>query len=370
MSKSVSLNINPLVLRWAREESGYTIPEAVNKLDVQEATYLEWEKTGSNIPFSVLKHLAGIYRRQIAVFFLPKTPPKTKKPTDYRNIRLLSAKLSSKTLLSIRRVDKFRDFLLELNGDAYYRDKYDWLSKYDSVFKNFPLFHEDTTLWLREIFNYSLDDQVNDGSPEDSYTNWRNAFENDLGIYTFQFSLPPSEIQGFCYSDNFPFCIAVNSKYPVSSRIFTLFHELGHILKKQSGLCIPDDIDDAESIEFECNSFAGRVLLPDHVMVSTIGKEEIYKRARKLKVSSEVYLRRLRSLDLVSNDEFFRILEEIRRSIKPSKGFGISTPLQKSLNSRGQALFNSVLDALNKNIISYSHASDILELKINHLIST
>ena len=87
-------------------------------------------------------------------------------------------------------------------------------------------------------------------------------------------------------------------------------------------------------------------------------------------MSSEVYLRRLRSLGSVSDDEFFRILEEIRRSVKPSKGFGILSPLQKSLNSRGQALFNSVLDALNKNIISYNHASDILEVKINHLIST
>lgn len=369
MSKSVSLNINPLVLRWAREESGCSILEAVNRLEVQETTYLEWEKTGNNISFGILRHLARIYKCQIAVFFLPNTPPKTKRPTDYRNRRLLGAKLSSKTLLSIRRVDKFRDFLLELNGDDYYRDRYNWLSKYDSGLSNFPLSHKDTTSWLRDIFNYSLDDQVNDGSLEASYTNWRNVFEDDLGIYTFQFGLPPSEIQGFCYSENFPFCIAVNSKYAVSSRIFTLFHELGHILKKQSGLCIPDDVDDAEAIEFECNSFAGRVLLPDYIMTSTLDKEEIYKRARKLKVSSEVYLRRLRSLDLVSNDEFFRILEEIRRSIKPSKGFGISTPLQKSLNSRGQALFNSVLDAVNKNIISYSRASDILELKINHLIN-
>ncbi len=370
MHHTVSLDINPSILRWAREESGYSISEVIHKLDIQKDIYIEWEKTGSSIPFNVLKNVAKIYKRQIAVFFLTNTPHKTKKPTDYRNTDLLGSKLSLKTLLAFRRVDKFRDFLLEYNSSEYYQDRYNWLLKYDSLFYNMSLSNEDSTLWLREILNYSLDNQINDDSIEISYNNWRNAFENNLGIYTFQFSLPPSEIQGFCYSDNFPFCIAVNNKYPVSSRIFTLFHELGHIIKRQSGLCIPNNINNTESIELECNSFAGKVLLPDNVIVPALNKDEIYKRARKLKVSSEVYLRRIKSLELISNDDFFRILEDIHRSIKPSRGFGFSTPLQKSMNSKGQALFNSVIDALNKNKISYSHASDILELKVNYLIKS
>jgi len=148
-----------------------------------------------------LEKFARVYKRQIAVFFLPYTPPKTKRPTDYRNIELVGTKLSVETLLAIRRTDKFRDFLLELNSNSYYKEKYSWLSAFDSKFKNYHLYQKDTTFWLRKIINYSFDDQINDSSLEDSYNNWRNSFENDLGIYTFQFSLPQSEIQGFCYSD-------------------------------------------------------------------------------------------------------------------------------------------------------------------------
>ena len=370
MTKIVELNINPKILQWAREESGYSVPEMAGKLGLQEELYLPWEKTGTGVPFTILRDIATTLKRQIAVFFLTQIPEKVKKPSDYRNLDIEGAKLSFQTLLAIRRTNKFRDVLLELNGSEYYVSKYGgWLADFDKELAKHPISEKNVTIWLRHILHYSLDDQVNDKNLEDSYLNWRNSFERDLSIHVFQFSMPQSEVQGFTYSDAYPYCIVVNGKYAVSSRIFTLFHELGHILKRQSGLCIPDNVENEQTVELECNLFAGRVLLPDDTMVRTTDKEEIYKHAKQLKVSSEVYLRRLKSLDLVSQDEFVTLLQEIRSSVKRSKGFGISTPLQKSLNSRGQALFNSVLDALNNNKISYGRASDILQVKINHILT-
>ena len=362
------IKINPDVLRWAREESSYSPSELADKLSVDKNQYQQWETTGIDIPFPILKDISKKTKRQIAVFFLPEAPKKLKKPSDFRNLVVSRQKLSFDSLLAFRRVAKFRELLTQLNGGQFYQDKYNWLTDFEAIVGNGSLINHRIFTLLRDTLDYSLEQQIQEKTIPDTYNKWRNYFEDRLGIYIFQFSMPPSEIQGFSYSDGYPYCIAINGKYPVTSRIFTLFHELGHIIKRQSGLCIPDKVTEDQTLEFECNSFAGAFLVPDNVVKVTSDKDEIFKRATRLKISSEVYLRRLKTLDLVSDDEFFSLLQEIRSSVK-TKGFGILTPIQKSLNSRGQTLFNSVLNALNTNKISYERASDILGLKISHIIN-
>ena len=363
------ISVNPDVLKWAREEDGYLASSIAQKLKVEEATYLQWEQTGNNIPFSVMKKIASTLKRQIAVFFLPHVPSKTKKPKDFRNLKLVSAQLSPSTHLAIRRAKKFQEVLLGLNGAEYYQKKYSWLAEYYGYFGDGALTRDEVTYWIRQKLQYSIDDQMRDKNIEKFYKNLRDAFEVELGINVFQLKMPAAEIQGFCYSDNVPYCIVVNSEYSTSSKIFTLFHELGHILKKQSGICLPDKVTEDEPFELEFNSFAGKTILPQTVVVPLHTKDEIYTYARKCKVSSEVYLRRQKSLGLVTTDEFFSLLDEIRSSVKPSRKGGRGTPVQKSINSRGRTLFNSIIDAMHGNRMSYHQASDILGVKVNHLLT-
>jgi Zn-dependent peptidase ImmA (M78 family)/transcriptional regulator with XRE-family HTH domain len=368
MANTTPLTINPKVLKWAREESGYTVLQLITKLNIDEAEYSRWENTGNGIPFPALRVIAKILKRQIAVFFLPQTPQKVKRPTDFRNLTSSKSHLSCNSMLAIRRVGKFREILTELNPIQYYETKCSWLPEFRLRFGKKLLNNSQTHDSLRDLLAYSLDRQVNENNLTETYKSLRNAFEERLGIYVFQLSMPVNEIQGFSYSDTYPYCITINSKYPTSSRLFTLFHELGHILQRQSGLCIPDNVSEKQAIELECNSFAGSFLAPDNAIRFAGSKEEIFRLATKLKVSSEVYLRRQKTLNLVSDTDFLRLLEEIRNSVK-STSFGVLSPLERSRNSRGQALFNSILDALNKNLISYIRASDILGIKINHIVN-
>ena len=369
MTDTARIDVNPAVLEWAREESGYSVQDLARKLKIDDSVYREWENTGGDIPFSVLREISKTLKRQVAMFFLPEVPRKVRRPTDYRNLAVSHRRLTSESWLSVRRVDKFRQLLIEFHGDSYFRTKYAWLSEFQASFGKQTLTRREIAHYLRSLLGFSLTQQINNKTISDSYNKWRSCFEDNLGVYVFQLSMPTQEIQGFSYSDAFPYCIAVNAKYPMSSRIFTMFHELGHILKRQSGLCIPDQVTENELLEFECNTFAGAFLVPDNTVQSTLDKDEIYKRATKLKVSSEVYLRRLKALNLISDEEFFRLLEEIRSSVKPS-GFGILSPLEKSIASRGQSLFNSVVGALNDKKISYERASDILGVKISHLMNS
>jgi Zn-dependent peptidase ImmA (M78 family) len=154
--------------------------------------------------------------------------------------------------------------------------------------------------------------------------------------------------------------------------LLVLFHELSHILKSQSGLCKPDDtiIRRKENfVEYDCNSFAGSLLVPSKEVVPANDKDTIFKYATKFKISSEVYLRRLFALGHVSETEFFDLLDQIRKSVLPVRPHYSKSQVKRSINSRGTALFDSTMNAMNQRQISYSLASDILGLKINHLFS-
>jgi Zn-dependent peptidase ImmA (M78 family) len=363
------LKINPKLLRLAREECGYSPIEMATRIHVEHEQYLMWEETGIGLGLNDLFALSKECKRQKAYFFLPSVPPKTKKPTDYRNLEHVHAKLSSKTLLAIRRTARFQDFLLQLHGPDYYLDKYAWLTVYRRSF-NGQFNSKESIEWIRNLLEYPIEEQMAANfNSDNSYKRWRNSVENKLGIHVFQFGMPTNEVQGFSYSDSLPYCITINNAYTATSRTFTLFHELSHILRNQSGLCKPDDTvvrEEDTPTEYDCNSFAGTLLIPTEVVIPAKDKDTIFAYATKFKISSEVYLRRLFSLGYVSEKEFFSLLDEIRRAVLPSSPHH-ATQVGKSINSRGEALFNSTLYAMNQGRVTYSLASDILGLKINYL---
>jgi len=367
------LRINPKLLQWAREECGYSKLEIAINLHVDQEQYALWEATGTGLGLNDLITLSKVCKRQIAFFFLSNIPKKTKKPTDFRNLEPEQAKLSNKTLMAIRRTVRFQDFLLQLQGLEYYQDKYSWLSEYQESFHGLALDSDESVDWFRNLLGYPVYDQLIDNvNPETSYRRWRNSLEHNLGIHVFQFTMPKDEVQGFSYSDSFPYCITINNAYPATSRTFTLFHELSHILKSQSGLCKPNDTvirREDTYIEYDCNSFAGSLLVPSNEVVPVKDKDTIFKYATNFKISSEVYLRRLFALGYVSETEFFDLLDQIRKSVLPTKPHYSKSPVNKSINSRGISLFNSTLDAMSQKRISYSLASDILGLKINYFSS-
>jgi len=366
------IQINPKILEWAREECGYSKAEIADKIRVSLEKYSAWEETGKGINLDDLRTLSKACKRQIAVFFLPYIPPKTKKPEDFRNLEPKQARLTEKTLLAIRRTVRYQEFLLQLHGNEYYKEKYTRISEYKKLFQGLPENIDDITDWVRGLLNYPIHEQLTENiNPEASYRRWRNSIEQNLGIHVFQFAMSKLEVQGFSYSDSFPYCIVINNAYPATSRTFTLFHELSHTMKSQSGLCKPHDtfFKRGDSVEYDCNSFAGCLLVPSKEVISANDKDTIFEYAKRFKISSEVYLRRLFTLGHVSETEFFELLDQIRKSVIPVPPHYTKYPVTKAINSRGEALFNSTVDAMNKRKISYSLASDILGLKINHLVS-
>ena len=372
MSLSLKIKANPGVLQWAREESGFSVEDIAYKIQVKPERYLLWETKENIIPYGKLKELAKQYKRQIAVFFLPSPPPKIKKPKDYRNLAISQKGLSNETLLAVRRTYKYLQLSKEINGADFWENRYSWISEVDKIISHTNLINIDLLNWLRTRLNFSFEDQIKIGTYYNAFKNWRNLIEQKLGIFIFQFNLPEHELDGFSYfEDEPPFAIVLNSNISISRKIFTLFHELGHIFKQKSGICLTEIKGNVHQIELECNEFAGKFLIPDQYVSRCTSLDEISEYAKKYKVISEVYLRRNYEQGFIGRREFFNNLNEIRANIPPKKkpeGFPIK-PQIKSKSARGEMFYNLVLEAVYNNKIEYTTASDVLDLGVNYILN-
>lgn len=361
----INVNINPNVLLWARQEAGYNVDEVAEKLSVNSDRYNDWEKKGKDIPFGKLQNMATYYKRQIAVFFLPEVPTKIKKPKDFRNLSPANSLLPKEILLTLRRSAYLQRIANDLEGENYWNKKLGWIKNIEKLTNEAYIIAQ-----LRELIGIDIDQQLKWASESVAYRNWRTAIEEKLGILIFQFSMPMEELQGFCMTDNLPYIIVTNSNHSYTGRIFTIFHELAHIIHHQSGMCLVDRVEQNQKEEWACNTFAGSFLAPLNTIIPTDDLKEIGTYSRKLKVSREVYLRRLKEERLLPDVKFYALLDEIKATYKKkSKSKGFVLPEVKSRASRGETFYNIVFEAIGTNRINYTDAAHALGLRVNRLIN-
>ena len=375
MPQTIKIQINPQVLQWARKEAGYEQPEdTAVKLHIPTERYMNWETTGKEIPLGMLKSIANYCKRQLAVFLLPVPPPKLKKPKDYRNLALSHAGLSPDTLLAMRRAHKYLELAREILGEDFWTNQYSWQNEIKSFLKKeTKVFDAKITEWLRGKLKITIDEQQKFSNYDDAFKKWRNSVEQQLGIFVFQFSMPEKELDGFCYAgDKPPYAIIINSATFKPRRIFTLFHELAHIFKHQSGICLPDITSAKQDIEFECNDFAGKFLIPDTNVYPIENIKDLGEVARRFKVSREVYLRRNFEREFINKKDFFGILKDLKELPPPpkkEKKHGAPPPPVVSKSARGEKFYNLILDAVYNNKIDYTTASDALGMGFHYIAS-
>ncbi|MFZ0800114.1 MAG: ImmA/IrrE family metallo-endopeptidase [Terriglobales bacterium] len=96
-----------------------------------------------------------------------------------------------------------------------------------------------------------------------AFDEWRTALER-TGQLVFLFSLGKDSCRGFSLWDDFAPVVAVNTAWNESARIFTLFHELGHLITRTSSACLESirTTPRTDPVERWCERFAAGVLMP------------------------------------------------------------------------------------------------------------
>jgi transcriptional regulator with XRE-family HTH domain len=68
------LYINPKILTWARERSGFSVEELAEKANKSPEEIEMWEAGAGTPSYSCLEHLADYLKMPVAVFFFPEPP--------------------------------------------------------------------------------------------------------------------------------------------------------------------------------------------------------------------------------------------------------------------------------------------------------
>ncbi len=321
------------VLKWAREQSGFNLEAVAKKLKrkkVTAQTIIEWENGTAFPSYSQLEDLAyKIYKRPLAVFFFPEPPDESDIKKSFRTLLKPVEKLNPEMRFLLRKARVMQLNLMELHDDKTRGEKKITDIRFTSNSSVTSLSKK-----VREYLNINLTEQKKWKNPDTALAKWREALES-RDIFVFKDSFKASDLSGFClYDSEFPI-IYINSKQTSSRQIFTLFHELAHILFHTSGFdplnenYFRGQLTDAnKKIEIMCNEFAGAFLIPEEdfflntIKATTVNIANIDQWAKEYSVSPEVILTRIRKKQIISKKNYHSLLNTIQKRYKtlPNKG--------------------------------------------------
>lgn len=257
--------IQPVLLRWARESAHMSISEVAAKLKKGAAEIEAWENGNSTPSYPQLEKLAyELYKRPLALFFLPEPPAEPSLRTEFRTLpeHDIDA-LDRHTVFRIRKARAFQMALDELFAGRTPAEAPLWravqLSATDS-----PVVQADR---IREALGVSLAEQENWKDDDEALKRWRSAIEA-AGIFVFKDTFEQKTISGLCLSSTeFP-VVMVNNSTTKTRQIFSLLHEVAHVLFQRNGISTFDERateglpPQDRAIERFCNAVAAEVLVP------------------------------------------------------------------------------------------------------------
>jgi Zn-dependent peptidase ImmA (M78 family) len=242
----------------------------------------------------------------------------------------------------------------------------------------------DAAAQARQALGVQIEHQVGWSDERQAFKGWREAVES-LGVLTFQVGrVSVEEMRGLSAWQEVLPVIILNGADRLRGRIFTLLHELGHLVLHQDHLCDWNDITAGQKSEAEiwCNAFAASLLIPEDALLREYRRpesprqrlaldwEEARRLADRFKVSQEVVLRRLAELRQIPKSAYVMARTKlIDAPVPKQKGESKGGPPRDvtTIWNLGVPFVRTVLEAMHQRAITLAAASDFLDVKVKHL---
>lgn len=324
--------------------------------------------TGEDYPtYNQLIELSKKFNVPYGYFFFEELPKYEMPMPHYRTIKDNNFTPSEELLDSIKFAQKVqewaKDILLEFGNG-----KIDFCGKYKNNLDLYAIVDE-----LKVIFD------VKEGWTK-SIKTWKETFKylvnkaEEKGIIVLingvvgnntHRKLDVNEFRGFVLYDEIAPVIFINNEDALSAKIFTLIHEVVHILIGESASFDYKDLQPADNeIEKFCDKCAAEFLVPEKELLEVSKQTKDYEKlAKHFKVSQIVIARRLYDLNSINRDDFIEFLQknkekEYIKSISEGGNFYETVKLRLS-----QRFLNLLKSAIYENVITYRDALLITELK-------
>ena len=358
--------INSAMMKWAREYAGFTHGHEERLPKDIKSKYEAWEKGENSPTWNQLREVSKKYHIPTAFFFMD-CPPNFDNLPNMINYRKLVAdsiyETNSPNLINnIRKSETRREIYLDLLNEL----------NEDILLFKVPKLEHDTKIfsnYIREILGISLSTQKSWYKEVNHYNflnKWKEVLNEKLGVLIFETEgVLLEEMRALCiFHEKIPI-ILLNGKDSVNGRIFSLFHELTHLLLGESAIC-GDDENTKE--EIFCNAVAGEFLVPEHDLnISINGVTDLlsYNSLKKLYNSyggsEHVILRRLLDANKISRRDYISYINSYEESFSKSSGSG-GNYLNNMIKYNGKAYYSVILDAYEVGIINSLEFSKFTDL--------
>ncbi len=353
--------VTPKVVKWAIDESGWTVDEVAEKLKVTPAVVSAWTSGEAKPSKGQLTDLAKKLKRPRAMFFLPEAPKANSLPDGLRTaagVRDTPA-LNFNERLLVRRARRLQRLLASLAEEG---------SGNVGGIRHATQSDEpaDVALWLLAWTGVDWETRQEWENASQAFRGWRRAVEAS-GVAVLALQMGKEGIRGFALSDARVPLVAVNTADIPEARSFTLFHELAHLSLKQSVPCA-EPSSRARSVEQWCDRVASHVLIPRAHLSNLHAQDDlalIKRTANRFRVSRRAAAIALEEVGRVE-DAYRKVEEEWPHfdREKPrgggSKG-GLTTP-QRRIDELGELAVESVITAMLCGRISELYVRDYLRL--------
>jgi len=327
--------VNSDILKWARETSGLSIAEVARKLKKTVNDIESWEQGILTPTYSQLEKLAyEIYMRPVAIFFFPAIPKESSPRAEFRTLPEEVVDTMPPEIIKVfKRAKVYQLNLKELENQN--KVKSPRLLDNFNLTKDSDIF--DITQLIRSFLDIDLKTQISWKNKDEAIDEWRNILIT-YGIYIFKDAFRNNQFSGFSLYDENHSIIIINNSMPKARQIFTIFHEIAHLLYKAGGVDVLEESfynrlqSDYYAIEQMCNKFAGEFLFPFTEFKNNrpvFNEENLTKMADIYKVSREVILRKYLDSNLISSEMYKEYTKkwlkeyiDFRKAKKESKSGG------------------------------------------------
>lgn len=371
--------VNPRVLIWARQDSGWALEDVAKKLAIKVERLQAWESGEKQPTVRQVQNLAKFLHRPLSIFFQPNPPDLSPLAAEYRRLPDVTPGQESPFLrLALRQMINRRQAAVDL---------FEELGDSVPVFRGVAHLSETPATvgqHLRQLLR--LDDalQLAWASEWQAWRAWRGAVEA-AGVLVFQFTkVELEEVRGLSLLDEPLPVVGINSKERVpEAKAFTLLHEVVHLMLAAGNEELPAIQEKRTgpqwlAIERFAESAASHALLPEALlqahaspMAGNAGNwtlQEVRRLARRFWITPLAMATRLRESGLMSWSRYhvWRSEWQAHVSTLPKRGGGFATPAEKTFNRYGRPFVQLVLEAMSVNRITSVDAARYLDLKFQH----
>jgi len=366
-------NVNLQILIKCREQMGYNLYEIEKKVKSIAAI----EKGNKAPTFKQLDTLADLYNVPRWVFISDDLPQKYCFDISIPAFRQFSEKrgdifIQAKVRCLVAKVERFRDLVIELRKDM---DEPITNFDFPELPSNLPL--KDMSTRIREWLGVNVNSNL-------KIDQWKQKLE-DKGVFIFM----TSKYKGWSYVDKNLFrglaiyhpvlpIVIINDSDAKKAQSFTLFHELAHLIRKESEIDSWDEHSDIEeNIEIEnwCDQLSAEVLMPEERFYDIAlrngvnSTEDVKTISLSFKVSPYACLVRLRILGLINQHRYKNFQEELKEEYEQrgkriiGRGGSSRNRAKEVIDQYGRIYVNTLFHAYNNDEISLHKLYKSFDLK-------